>query len=371
MATPLDVKTLPVADDDRSYAGSRYPEVVAAIFANPYQRIWGGAGEPALPVHEVTFTSVFGGLIFGATRQFQTDSERTLDSGADLRWGQDRKGFPRLVHPNGICLTGRWQITEDTPYSGYFRKDSTALLVARYSTCCTETRRGHTRSLSMVGKLFPTTDPHDMRPLRTANFMTQEDIGGAKSTYINDADLRNAPDITVSRRGASGFALLTRVGMTFRKVDREGGQRQLYQIAELGKPPGEPTRTPQFMRLHVSPQQPKIEGADLDFRDEVMAQIFDRGDPSPKRTLTFDIEVTDDGQVSGAGGAPAVDVQELEEDRRDGVRQRRRVVQRRPGDPLQSSEMAGRQERPVDGGAGRRTAGSLGRGQRSATVRSP
>ena len=173
------------------------------------------------------------------------------------------------------------------------------MIVARYSTCCTDTRRGRTRSLSMVGKLFPTADPQDMRPLRTANFMTQEDVGGADTSYVNDADLRNAPDVTVSRRGASGFALLTRVGLTFRKVDREGGQRQLYQIAELGKPASEPTRTPQFMRLHVSPRQPKIEGANLDFRDEIMAQIFDRGDPLPKRTLTFDIELTDDGQSSG------------------------------------------------------------------------
>jgi hypothetical protein len=40
-------------------------------------------------------------------------------------------------------------------------------------------------------------------------------------------------------------------------------------------------------------------GADLDFRDEIMAQIFDRGDPVPKRTLTFAIEVTDEGQTSG------------------------------------------------------------------------
>ena len=165
MASTLDVQTLPVATQDRGYAGSRYSEVVAAIFANPYQRVWGGAGEPPLPVAEVTLTSVFGGLLFGRTRQFQTDSERTLDSFADLRWGADGKGFPRLVHPNGVCLTGEWRIDEDTPYSGYFRKGSTALVVARYSTCCTETRRGRTRSLSMVGKLFPTTDPHDMTAL--------------------------------------------------------------------------------------------------------------------------------------------------------------------------------------------------------------
>ena len=41
------------------------------------------------------------------------------------------------------------------------------------------------------------------------------------------------------------------------------------------------------MRLLVAPDQPRIAGDGLDFRDEVMAQIFDRGDPVPKRTLTF------------------------------------------------------------------------------------
>jgi hypothetical protein len=53
------------------------------------------------------------------------------------------------------------------------------------------------------------------------------------------------------------------------------------------------------MQLRVAPEQPVIGGADLDVRDEVMAQIFDRGDPVPKRTLTFTIEVTDDGITSG------------------------------------------------------------------------
>ena len=116
--------------------------------------------------------------------------------------------------------------------------------------------------------------------------------------YINDIELRNAPDTTASRR-AAGAALLLKVGLTFGDVDREPSIRQLYPIAELGKPEGTPTRAPEFMRLLVAEHQPRIPGADLDFRDEVMAQIFDRGDPAPKRTLTFHIEVTDEGETSG------------------------------------------------------------------------
>jgi hypothetical protein len=295
----LDVRTQAAVDQDHGYAGSRYADVVDALFANPYQRVWGGPGQPPLPVYEVTFKSVVGGITSAfRPKRFQADCERTLDSGADLRWGADRKGFQRLVHPNGVCLTGQWRIAEETEYSGYFSKGSTALAVARYSTCCTECRRGQTRSLSLVGKLFPTADPFHPTPLRTANFMTQDDVGGADTEYINDIELRNAPDTTVSRRG-SGAALLIVVGTTFNRVDQEPDIRQLYPIAELGKPADVPTRTPQFMRLLVAPGHPKIPGAALDFRDEIMAQIFDRGDPVPKRTLTFTIEVTDKGEKGG------------------------------------------------------------------------
>ena len=45
-------------DEDRAYRGSRFRDVVEALFANPYQRVWGGAGEPALPVYEVTLGSL-------------------------------------------------------------------------------------------------------------------------------------------------------------------------------------------------------------------------------------------------------------------------------------------------------------------------
>jgi hypothetical protein len=288
-----------VTAEDRAYRGSRFSEVWGALFANPYQKVWGGSGEPALPVYSVNLTGVLRGVLpFGPPHLFRQAVARAVDSSADLRWGADRKGYRRLIHPNGVCLTGLWEIFEQNPYSGYFRRDSRALVVGRYSTCCTETRRGHERSLSLVGKLFPTADPNHSEPLRTANFITQEDIGGDRTDYINDAQLLNAPNTTSWRRGF-GVPVLLVEAIFFGKTDKEPTQRQLYQIAELGKPEGEPTQAPAFMRLLVDPGQPRISGAALDFRDEIMAQIYDPGDPVPKRTLTFHIEVTDEGSTKG------------------------------------------------------------------------
>jgi len=246
---------------DREYKGSRFAEVREAIFATPYQRVWGAEGVPPLPKYKVTLWSVLRGILsFGKRYIFEQAVARAVDSHADLRWGSDGKGFRRLLHPNGVCLTGVWKITEDTDYSGYFRKGSEALVIGRYSTCCTENRRGHTRSLALVGKLFPTNDAEHTQLLRTASFLTQQDIGGDRVDYINDAELRNAPDVHGFRRGL-GVPILLITGLVFRRVDKEPAQRQLYQIAELGKPEGEPTRTPKFMRLLVAKHQPKIEGA--------------------------------------------------------------------------------------------------------------
>jgi hypothetical protein len=288
-----------VTEEDRAYQGSRFAEVRDAIFANPYQRVWGRAGEPPMPVYTVSLPSALRGILpLVSPYFFRQAVARAVDSRADLRWGPDRKGFRRIIHPNGICLTGLWEISEQTPYSGYFQQGSQALVIGRYSTCCTETRRGRERSLSLVGKLFPTTDVNHSELLGTANFITQQDIGGDRTDYINDAELRNAPNTTSWRRGFGVPVLLTEA-ILFAKTDKQPTQRQLYQVAELGKPPGEPTRAPAFMRLLVDPGQPRIGGEALDFRDEIMAQIFDRGDPVAKRVLTFRIDVTDEGSTRG------------------------------------------------------------------------
>ena len=288
-----------VTDEDRAYRGSRFSEVRDALFANPYQQMWGGPGEPPLPVYDVTLPNVLrGALPFGPPYFFRQAVARVVDSKADLRWGADRKGFRRIIHPNGICLTGLWEVSEQTSYSGYFRAGSRALAVGRYSTCCKETRRGRERSLSLVGKLFPTADPAHTELLRTANFITQQDLGGERTDYVNDAELRNAPNTTSWRRGF-GVPILLVESILFGQTDKQPTQRQLYQIAELGKPGGEPTRAPAFMRLLVDPAQPRIPGEALDFRNEIMAQIYDRGDPAAKRSLIFHVEVTDEGSTHG------------------------------------------------------------------------
>src|SRR5215210_587006 len=121
----LDFGTAQLTDDDRGYDGSRFREVVDALLANPYQRVWGAQGEAALPVYSVTLGSVLRGILpFGKQYLFRQVTERAVDSGADLRWGPDRKGYRRLLHPNGVCLIGQWQITEETRYTGYFEGGS-------------------------------------------------------------------------------------------------------------------------------------------------------------------------------------------------------------------------------------------------------
>ncbi len=288
-----------LTDEDRSYIGSRFADVKAALFENPYQKVWGATGNGPFPVYIATIGQAFQGFLPGGDPDLlRAASARTIDSRADLRWGDDRKGFRRIIHPNGICLFGRWEIHENNVYSGYFKKGSRGLVIARFSPN-TKTLRGEPKSLSLVGKIYPTTDEGHPDPLFPANFFTQEDFGNERTRYLNDAEMRNAPDVTSFRRRLEVLILLRQLAV-FRSVDKVHDVRQLHEIAELGKPVSEPTRAPEFMQLKMAPGQPRIEGGDeLDFRDEIYAHIFDRGDPQPKRMLRFDILVSDRGRSKG------------------------------------------------------------------------
>lgn len=286
-----------LTQEDKDYHGSRFSDVKAAIFTNPYQKVWGDPNEPPLPNYKTTNKSVYAGsLPGGQPPQFKLASIRTLDSAADLRWGKDRKGFRRLVRPNGVCVTGGWEITEDNPYSGYFKKGRQGLVIARISTGVTMTLRGIRRSFGIVLKLYPTVDEHHENLLQTANVFLADDLGGTTASHLTEVDLTNAPHVTGLNRG-NEIPILLKEGLVFELVDRMATIRQVYPIAELGKASDEKTNSPEFMRLKASSGHPVIDERDV--RNEVLAHIFDKGNPTPQRTLSFNISVSDTGKKSG------------------------------------------------------------------------
>lgn len=294
--------------EDRGYEGSRYAEVRDAIYANPYRGGQSGQAPGPLPMFRSTIGHAWrGALPFTGADLLAHASARSIDSHADLRWGTDGKGFRRMLSPNGICVLGKWEITEGSPYSGFFKQGAAGLFIGRYSSDGNETMRGQRRSLSLAGKIYPTLDPDHPTPLRTASFMSQEDLGGMRTDFINDAELRNAPNITLYRRGIY-FLIMIRAGMVFTKVDKAPESRMLFEIAELGKPEGEPTRAPWHMMLKMTPGQRRIEGDRLDFRDEIYGHIFRPGESEPSGSIEFEISVSDTAKTSGIPGFRRVKV---------------------------------------------------------------
>jgi hypothetical protein len=86
------------------YTGSSFREVWSQVASDPYA---------TLPHYQVTL-----GSFFGFFQDHLLDaSRRTLDDHSDVL-----PPFRKLLHPNGVCLAGTWNITEETPYTGYFRK---------------------------------------------------------------------------------------------------------------------------------------------------------------------------------------------------------------------------------------------------------
>jgi len=107
--------------EDRAYRGSRYADVRKAIYANPYRGGTSGQQPGPLPMFKSTIRNAWRGTLFGENK-FRQASARAVDSRADLRWGTDGKGWRRIIAPNGICVLGNWEITEDSPYTGYYRR---------------------------------------------------------------------------------------------------------------------------------------------------------------------------------------------------------------------------------------------------------
>lgn len=292
--------------EDLGYRGSRYSEVREALYRNPYRGGIAGQEPGPLPMFRSTIRNAWRGL-FSGENKFRQASARSMDSQADLRWGPDGKGWRRIIAPNGICVLGTWEITENSLYTGYFTKGSKGLTIGRFSSDGNETRRGQRRSFSLGMKIYPTMDPDHPMPLIPASVIVQEDLGGMRTDYINDAELVNTPSVHSYRRGIY-LLIMIRAGLIFQRLDKIGDARQVYQVAELGKDPGTPTHAPEHLMFKMAQGQRRVEGRDLDFRDEIYGHLFNPGDVSPTGAMVFDICVSSTGRKTGVRGLSRVAV---------------------------------------------------------------
>lgn len=222
-------------------------------------------------------------LNFASLRRIYRSARRTLHTSDDLL-----PPFDKLVHPVGICLRGTWRITEHTRYTGYFRQGSEGLLIARASDNMGENRPGRLRFMGLAGKLYPTSDPHHVEPLCTANFVMNENLVGTHTPHFVDARL--ATDLLpLGIRLDGKVAMGALSAALFAVADRathltQGMMRQLYPIAMLGERAPEQAVAPVVMRFVGAASNRRVDTPEL--REELSMAHHPEG-------IRYAIEVAD------------------------------------------------------------------------------
>lgn len=210
-----------------------------------------------LPHDEVSFFKLFS---FKEDTLLK-DSQRTLDNHSDIL-----EPFEKLAHPNGICFKGIWDIDTENIYSGYFKKSSQALIIARASTAMGNTDSDTTRAFGFAGKLFATTNPNSQSSEYSANFFLIDDLGGTDAKHYTDVELTNEPSLSFTLEVLKNILYALKVSLTFSEVDENPNIRQLYEISELGENNSKNIITPKWMKIEAKDSK-KVDAND--FRDEL------------------------------------------------------------------------------------------------------
>ena len=240
-----------------------------------FQAVWDKVASDklgTLPQESVSYAKLFDGAIDLITQ----NAQRTLTNQEDIL-----PYFDKLAHPNGVCLRGLWKIDKENPYSGFFKKGSESLIIARASSAMSETKRGEKRAFGMAGKLFGTIDPQKINSTPSANFFVIDDLGGTDLEYYTDTTLTNEPEVSFTSSIFTSLRYGYKVATAFADADKNSGIRQLYEISYLGEETNSSVLTPKWIQIEALPNQTKY-GVD-DFRDEFALKDGEK--------LTFSIAV--------------------------------------------------------------------------------
>jgi len=247
------------------------PPLKTLVINNQFQSIWKQVtSDPVkkLPQDRVSYKKLFSGgkdIITG-------NSRRTLKSYANIL-----PSFNKLAHPNGICFKGVWNINAENRYSGYFKKNSKALIIVRASSAMSNTRRGEIRSFGFAGKIFPTMNPYLNTKENTANFFLIDDLGGTRAKHYTDVVLSNEPSISKNSEVFKHLFYVLKIASAFSQADNNPKIRQVYEISQLGE--ANNIVTPKWMKVQAKAGK---KNDALDFRDELRIN---------NNILTFDISV--------------------------------------------------------------------------------
>ena len=249
-----------------SYQGSSANQVWNTVTAETYD---------VLQDKEITVRSFFS----AGVNILKENAVRTVEQKDDII-----PYFDKLVHPNGMCLRGNWQITEPSVYSGYFKQGSEGIIIARASTTLSNTKRGSFRGFGLAGKIFPTTD--DKEQVKTANFFQIDNLIGTYADHYSDVQMTNEPGLFPPL--SLGVVSLARIGIVVNNAlsaaDRNPGLRQVYSISQLSEQ-GVVT-TPKYLATQVRGEE--VKSNQIDFRDELFEHLNLNGQ------ITFDIKVSED-----------------------------------------------------------------------------
>lgn len=240
-----------------SYRGSSFAETWQLI------KNAGSYESGALPIANVTLAD----MLSWTGENIREAAWRTLDDRSDVL-----PHFQKLVHADGICMAGTWNITAANPYTGYFADGSRGQIIARVSEASGHPEFGDYRAFGFAGKIYPTADAGSSAKYQTANFFTVDDLGGTKTPHFTEQTLTNQPPTTKNSQVLAALDKVLAIGAAFGLADSHIGVRQVYEISELGLAPGARAKTPAFIAISASSDTQKFDA--IDFRDELRLENY-------------------------------------------------------------------------------------------------
>ena len=229
------------------YSGSKFQEVRDQVWSDPYD------GLPIQKIASKNYFKNFSNLLYRAAK-------RTVRVKADLL-----PRFDKLIHANGIAFTGYWEITEENPYTGHFKKGSQALLIARASVILSETTADYKRGFGFAGKIFPTLDTNEQ--VHTADFLMLDSFVGSPARFYSDVGISNHPVIGMGWNIAKYFGVLATTLASFPWADLPLTYRPVFKVASIGVSKEEDIKSPTWLMVKARADS-RIEDK-MDFREEI------------------------------------------------------------------------------------------------------